>query len=86
MLVHPIDCINLIGDASFLIPRNAPEYILGFGFQYTLRKLDKENYKFFPNIMKSEILTSDLLNSVIYLLGCVANTNTEDASTTISYY
>ena len=72
----------MIEDTSFLIPRNTSEYTLGFGFQYN-KKIGQGELEIFPKYYEVGDFETDLLNLTA---GCVANTNTEDVSTTISYY
>ena len=69
-----------IEDASFLEPRNAPEYTLGVGFQYNAPIANGEMELYFKYSETGETQTS-LLN-----LASGAFDGTEDVSANIGYY
>ena len=78
--VNQFDGLGEIEDASFLEPRNAPEYTLGVGFQYNAPIANGEMELYFKYSETGETQTS-LLN-----LASGAFDGTEDVSANIGYY
>lgn len=78
--INQFDGLGEIEDASFLEPRNAPEYTLGVGFQYNAPIANGEMELYFKYSETGETQTS-LLN-----LASGAFDGTEDVSANIGYY
>ena len=78
--INQFDGLGEIEDASFLEPRNAPEYTLGVGFQYNAQVGNGEIELYFKYSETGETQTS-LLN-----LASGAFDGTEDVSANIGYY
>ena len=78
--INQFDGLGTIEDASFLEPRNAPEYTLGLGFQYNASVGNGELELYFKYSETGETQTS-LLN-----LESGAFDGTEDVSANIGYY
>jgi iron complex outermembrane receptor protein len=78
--INQFDGLGEIEDASFLEPRNAPEYTLGVGFQYNAPIANGELELYFKYSETGETQTS-LLN-----LASGAFDGTEDVSANIGYY
>lgn len=80
--ITPTDGVVNVVDASFLEPRNAPEYTVGLGFNYT-RQLANGELDIFAKYTKVADYETDVLN---LNAGRTAGGNSEDISATIGYF
>ena len=79
--ITPTDDIDNVVDATFLTPRNAPEYTLGFGFIFN-RQIGPGELEVFTKWSKSGDQETDVLNLSSGRLAAGAN---DDLSATIGY-
>ena len=80
--VTPTDDIDNIVDATFLDPRNASEFTLGFGFEYN-RQIGPGELSIFAKWSQRDDYETDVLNLPV---GRVDGSDTEDLSATIGYF
>jgi iron complex outermembrane receptor protein len=80
--ITPTDGVVNVVDASFLEPRNAPEYTLGLGFNFT-KQIGAGEMELFAKYTKIADFQTDVLN---LNAGRTASGNSEDLSATIGYY
>ncbi len=80
--VTPTDDIDNVVDATFLDPRNASDYTLGFGFRFN-RQIGPGEFEIFAKWSQRGDYETDVLNLPI---GRVEAEDTEDVSASIGYY
>ena len=80
--ITPTDGVVNVVDASFLEPRNAPEYTVGLGFNFT-KQIGAGEMELFAKYTKIADFQTDVLN---LNAGRTASGNSEDLSATIGYY
>ena len=80
--VTPTDDIVNVVDATFLDPRNASDYTLGFGFKFT-QQIGPGEFEIFAKWSERGDYETNVLNLPA---GTVDSSDTEDLSATIGYY
>ena len=80
--ITPTDDIDNVVDATFLEPRNAPEYTLGYGFTFN-RQIGPGELEIFAKMSERGDQETDVLN---LSSGRLAGGSNDDLSATIGYH
>ena len=80
--ITPTDNIDNVVDATFLTPRNAPEYTLGYGFTFT-QQIGPGDFEIFVKMTEQGEQETDVLN---LSAGRLASGAQDDLSATIGYH
>ena len=80
--ISPTDNVDNVVDATFLTPRNAPEYTLGYGFTFT-QQIGPGDFEIFVKMTEQGEQETDVLN---LSAGRLASGAQDDLSATIGYH
>jgi len=80
--ISPTDNVDNVVDATFLTPRNAPEFTLGYGFNFT-QQIGPGDLEIFVKMTEQGDQETDVLN---LSAGRLASGAQDDLSATIGYH